>query len=429
VPGASPIKTTTMDKPPDISRTSIYNKHLGEPKYIVITRTDNKSFENVSPFLIKKTIDFACGGEVESCKNTRSGYLLVKTKNNLQANKLLRIKNMADIEVKATEHKTLNFSKGVIYCNELRSIDETEILNELKHQKVTEVRKILKKQDQALTETGLIIITFQTLTLPDSLNIGYEKIRVRPYIPLPLRCRKCLRFGHPTPTCKSPDELCKNCSEKVHTEENEKCNSEKCCINCKHMFETDAKHSPLDRSCPTFIKQKELITIKTTQKVDHKTALELYYTRRNQHLSNSFASVLSKQQTPKTTTTTKITPTPQHTKQNNDTQATHEHQQRKLTSYQDLSTDTSTPTQFTNTTPPPQTSPAHQTTDVISMDLDPPTTSKDNMASERTQDLKLRIFSKDKNKTLTTNLKATKTNQPKNLNKNKHINISDSESM
>jgi len=200
VPGASPIKTTTMDKPPDISRTSIYNKHLGEPKYIVITRTDNKSFENVSPFLIKKTIDFACGGEVESCKNTRSGYLLVKTKNNLQANKLLRIKNMADIEVKATEHKTLNFSKGVIYCNELRSIDETEILNELKHQKVTEVRKILKKQDQALTETGLIIITFQTLTLPDSLNIGYEKIRVRAYIPLPLRCRKCLRFGHPTPT-------------------------------------------------------------------------------------------------------------------------------------------------------------------------------------------------------------------------------------
>jgi len=208
------------------------------------------------------------------------------------------------------------------------------------------------KQDQSLTETGLIIITFQTLTLPDSLNIGYEKIRVRAYIPLPLRCRKCLRFGHPTPTCKSPEELYKNCSEKVHTEENEKSNSEKCCINCNHIFEIDANHSPLDHSCPTFIKQKELITIKTTQKVDHKTALELYYTRLYQHLSNSFASVLSKQQTNKTTINTK---TPEHTKQNNDTQATHEHQQRKPISYQDLSTDTPTPTQFTNTTPPPQT--------------------------------------------------------------------------
>jgi len=173
---------------------------------------------------------------------------------------------------------------------------------------------------------------------------------------------------------------------------------QKCCINCKHIFETDAKHSPLDCSCPTFIKQKELITLKSTQKVDHKTALKLYYTRRNQHLSNSFASVLTKQQTNKTTTNTKTTPTPQQTKQNNDTQATHEHQKRKLISYQDLSTNTPTPTQFTNTTPPPQASPAHQTTDVISMALDPSTTSKDNMASERTQDLKLRIFSKDKNR-------------------------------
>jgi len=135
--------------------------------------------------------------------------------------------------------------------------------------------------------------------------------------------------------------------------------------------------------------------------VDHKTALELYYTRRNQHLSNSFASVLTKPQTNKTTTNTKTTPTPQ------------QHQKRKLISYQDLSTNTPTPTQFTNTTPPPQASPAHQTTDVISMDLDPPTNSKDNMASERTKDLKLRIFSKDKNKTLTTNLKPNKTNQPK----------------
>jgi len=41
---------------------------------------------------------------------------------------------MADIEVKATEHKTLNFFKGVIYCNKLRNVGQTEILDELKPQ-------------------------------------------------------------------------------------------------------------------------------------------------------------------------------------------------------------------------------------------------------------------------------------------------------
>jgi len=51
---------------------------------------------------------------------------------------------MTNMEITATEHKTLNLSKGVIYCNELRNISEAEILQELQTQKVTEVRKIFK---------------------------------------------------------------------------------------------------------------------------------------------------------------------------------------------------------------------------------------------------------------------------------------------
>jgi len=35
-------------------------------------------------------------------------------------------------------------------------------------------------------------------------------------------------------------------------------------------------HSPLDKQCPTFIKQKEIVAIKTTARVDFKTALSTY---------------------------------------------------------------------------------------------------------------------------------------------------------
>jgi len=69
--------------------TTIY-MITSEPKYIIINRTDNKTFENVSPFLIKKVIDFACNGAVETCKKTRKLTLLIKTKNSLQAQKLLK---------------------------------------------------------------------------------------------------------------------------------------------------------------------------------------------------------------------------------------------------------------------------------------------------------------------------------------------------
>jgi len=298
-----------MHEPPDIAKYTTRSYQLGEPKCIVIKSKNETSFQTVSPFIIEKSVDFACGGRVESVKKTRDGGLLIKTKNNTQATKLLKLTKIADMEITATEHKTLNFSKGVIYCNDLRYIDEETILQELKPQKVIEVKKIMKRQNTnnntnnysntnnnttnnySLTETGLIIITFETLQLPEILRVGYETVRVRNYIPLPLRCRKCLRFGHPAPICKST-EKCLNCSDEKHTSEKELCKNDKKCLNCVNNPELDSQHSPLDRKCPTFCKQQELTAIKTTEKVDHKTALGIYFERHGYKTRNSYANTL-----------------------------------------------------------------------------------------------------------------------------------------
>jgi len=59
-----------------------------------------------------------------TCKKTRAGTLLVQTKHTVQATKLLKINKIGDKEVTASEHKTLNSTKGVIYCNLLRYISE-----------------------------------------------------------------------------------------------------------------------------------------------------------------------------------------------------------------------------------------------------------------------------------------------------------------
>jgi len=58
-----------MTDPPNIYKitSKTYQSQLGEPKFIIIKRKDNNSFERMSPFIIKKSVDFACGGEVEGC--------------------------------------------------------------------------------------------------------------------------------------------------------------------------------------------------------------------------------------------------------------------------------------------------------------------------------------------------------------------------
>ncbi|XP_041565726.1 hybrid signal transduction protein dokA-like [Drosophila elegans] len=437
-----------MHEPPDIAKYTTRSYQLGEPKFIVIKSKNESSFKTVSPFIIEKSVDFACGGRVDSVKKTRDGGLLIKTKNNTQTTKLLKLTKIGDMEITATEHKTLNFSKGVIYCNDLRYIDEETILRELKPQKVIEVKKIMKRQNtnnntntnnysntnnnnnntnnntnnnNNLTETGLIIITFETHQLPEILRVGYESFRVRNYIPLPMRCRKCLRFGHPAPICKST-EKCLNCSDEKHTSEGELCKNDKKCLNCANNPEIDSQHSRLDRKCPTFLKQQELTAIKTTEKVDHRTALGIYFERHGYKTRNSYANTL-------TNTTTTI-----GTRSPNTLTSTSSNAQTTSTSCDHNQANTPTSSASIKTTPAPentlQNHNQHDQDDTEDMETDNMNPTKITTAyrSQLTKELKLKLFPKDKSNPLCTNFKPTKS-KAKSSNKNKHTTNSDSESV
>jgi len=49
-----------------------------------------------------------------------------------------------DFSVTVSEHSNLNSTQGIVYSNDLRGIQEDEILRELSTQKLTKVKKILK---------------------------------------------------------------------------------------------------------------------------------------------------------------------------------------------------------------------------------------------------------------------------------------------
>ena len=324
----------TLKDPPDPgnSNQQFQTPKMHGPKYLVMTRT-NKSDEqdtlmNVSPFLIKKVIDGACNGEVEMCKKTRNGSILIKTKTYEQAIKILQITSLSQgILVEVCEHKTLNFTKGVIYSNDLRGISEEEILSEMKTQNVSEIKKILKKTENKLIETGLVIMTFSTLSLPAEVYIGYEKVHVRPFIPTPLRCNNCYIYGHLAKFCKN-EKLCYNCGKTAHTdvEKKEVCKNQPECSNCKFNKICPDNHSVTSKKCPIFVKKQEIQAIKTTQNVDMKTAVSIYNSRHQQpHL---FSTIVASQPNPTSLVNPKM-------KDNNDSA----HPQRKPITYSDINTE------------------------------------------------------------------------------------------
>lgn len=309
-----------MNKPPDRGSndkppiTFDKNKTMSilstGPKYLVMARVNSeKTLAEVSPFLIKKVIDNTCGGEVESCKKLMNGTILIKTKNFIQAKNLIQLTSMSPtIEVELTEHQSLNFAKGVIYSNDLRGITEEEILKELQTQNVCKIDKILKKTNNELKETGLIIVTFASTTLPSELSIGYEKVRIRPYIPLPLKCKNCLRFGHLSKFCNSK-RICLNCSNEFHLDEekDETCSHPQSCLNCKENNIQNNKHSPNDRSCPIFLKEKEIQAIITLEKTNRKNAIKKYNDRQLSTLTTFSTTIKNVNNTPTTSNSTATT--------------------------------------------------------------------------------------------------------------------------
>lgn len=139
---------TSSEKFPELKRPRVLaqkNKNEFAEYYIMSSAVENQDLKKVSPFLIEKALTTYVGDGTIT-KRLRDGQLLIKCKNEKQAQQLLAMKSLGgQINVKVEEHKTLNVCKGIVYCDDLKYMDEADILNELSPQKVTEVRKIKKK--------------------------------------------------------------------------------------------------------------------------------------------------------------------------------------------------------------------------------------------------------------------------------------------
>ncbi|GBM96712.1 hypothetical protein AVEN_1242-1 [Araneus ventricosus] len=150
---------------------------------------NDENFSNVSPFLVEKAITGSVG-TVTSTKLMRSA-------------------------ISVQPHVTLNTSKGVITCGRLLNLSNEEITKELGGQEVKDVRAINIRRDGELMPTKHFILTFNTSRLPEYIKAGYVRCSVRPYIPNPLRCFKCQRFGHSKTNCRGT-LTCARCAVAGH---------------------------------------------------------------------------------------------------------------------------------------------------------------------------------------------------------------------
>ncbi|XP_058817572.1 uncharacterized protein LOC131680874 [Topomyia yanbarensis] len=253
-----------------------------EGRYLVIQRKDEgQTLEKVSPFLIDKVIRNCCG-EVTNVKRIKDGKLLVHTKTDKHAEKLLNLQRMSnDINIAVAEHGSLNTCRVVITCRDLQDENDEVILENLRDQGVTTVYRIMRKQGDSMVKTSTFILTISKAIMPQDNKVGFQNVVTRPYYPRPMRCFQCMQYGHLGKDCKQ-QKVCANCSEQYH---GDNCQRPAKCANCKQ------NHSTISVDCPIWQRENDIVRVKIDNGISYWEAKKIV-DRRTQP-EQSFANVVA----------------------------------------------------------------------------------------------------------------------------------------
>ena len=91
-----------------------------------------------------------------------------------------------------------------------------------------------------------INLIFNTPKIPESLKVCYLNIPVSQFVPNPLRCYRCQKFGPVTNKCKH-SETCSRCSETDNIDES--CKKAFECVSCGEW------HAAYNKKCSVYKKE------------------------------------------------------------------------------------------------------------------------------------------------------------------------------
>ena len=142
---------------------------------------------------------------------------------------------------------------------------EVGIRDELKDQGVVGVNRVTLKKEGKVIPTNTLFLMFGSPELPKEITVGYLKVKVALFVPNPMRCFNCNKFGH-TSQRRKVAAKCPGCGKDKHEGQ---CEGPKLCSNC------NGPHASLAKDCPVWQKEKEIQHIRVEKRTSFPEARQL----------------------------------------------------------------------------------------------------------------------------------------------------------
>ena len=286
---ARPMNTSSRPSLEDMFGTRKFNR------FFTVKPNGESNLTRLNMFKVDKAIRNQIGICEKISEDYQNRSWTVEVKSEEQGKKLKEMTILLQESVTVIPHETYNQSKGVITCSMLKGYSDEDIAEGLAEHGVIQCKRIIRNPKSQLPDpTNTLILTFNTSTPPDSVNIrtGLRE-RVRPYIPLPRRCFNCQQYGHSGAKCRRALPVCARCGGDA--DENHKAETCQLPINCIHCKQP---HNVSAKNCPKYIYEKEVITLKTKENltfaearakvnITHNSRTRTYATVTNQESSKS----------------------------------------------------------------------------------------------------------------------------------------------
>lgn len=234
---------------------------------VIVRVNEEKALQTISPVRLSMILKNQVGN-INNAKVLRDGNLMISCNTEEQKDRACRMKEIGKYKVTSVSlvQEGSKWKKGVIWGIPIEVSDE-EIKSNLRGGKIKNVRRLQTFKNGEKTYSESILIEFDEENLPERVYLGYLSYNVREYVPRPIRCFKCQRFGHTAQTCKGK-RRCARCGEDHEYEECNKSRQPKCC-NC------GGSHSVAYGGCEIMKREVQVQQVRVRNKISYAEAVKV----------------------------------------------------------------------------------------------------------------------------------------------------------